>query len=202
MMNLLSGHLLMRQFMIKFCNQCGHEIQYGIPEGDDKPRAVCQHCQYIQYENPKIVNACIIEHKGQILLGKRTIEPRKGFWNVPAGFMENGESTRSGAIREVREEVMAQLKNVTLFGVYNIIQRNQVHVYFRAELDGDQFAAGAETSEAKLFAPEDIPWDHMAFPVGITALKRYVKEMDSGQFSIKEEDIIIDYELLKQFNLE
>ena len=186
---------------IKFCNQCGQEVKYQIPPGDDKPRAICQSCFLIQYENPKIVNACIVEHEGKILLGKRTIEPRKGYWNIPAGFMENGEATSSGAIREVKEEVLADLKNVTLFGVYNIIQRNQVHVYFRAELAHDYFGAGAETSEAKLFAPEDIPWDHLAFPVGITALKRYLKEMPSGDFSIKEEDIIIDYELLKQYDI-
>ena len=186
---------------IKFCNQCGHEVKYQIPDGDDKPRAICQSCYTVQYENPKIVNACIVEHEGKILLGKRTIEPRKGYWNVPAGFMENGEATRSGAIREVKEEVLAELKNVTLFGVYNIIQRNQVHVYFRGELTHNHFGAGAETSEAKLFAPEDIPWDHLAFPVGITALKRYIKEMASEDFSIKEEDIIIDYDLLKQFDL-
>lgn len=186
---------------IKFCNQCGHQVKYQIPEGDDKPRAICQSCYTIHYENPKIVNACIVEHEGKILLGKRTIEPRSGFWNVPAGFMENGEATRSGAIREVKEEVLADLKNVTLFGVYNIIQRNQVHIYFRGELVHDHFAAGAETSEAKLFAPEDIPWDHMAFPVGITALKRYIKEMPSGEFSTKEEDIIIDYDLLKQYDI-
>jgi ADP-ribose pyrophosphatase YjhB (NUDIX family) len=184
---------------IKFCNQCGHDVEYQIPDGDDKPRAICQRCFHIQYENPKIVNACIVEHEGKILLGKRTIEPRKGFWNVPAGFMENGEATRSGAIREVREEVLADLKNVTLFGVYNIIQRNQVHVYFRAELAHDAYGPGAETSDARLFAPEDIPWDRLAFPVGITALKRYIKEMPGGDFSIKEEDIIIDYDLLKQF---
>jgi len=111
--------------------------------------------------------------------------------------MENGEATRSGAIREVKEEVLADLKNVTLFGVYNIIQRNQVHVYFRAELAHESFGAGAETSAARLFAPQDIPWDHLAFPVGITALKRYIQEMPSGQ----EQDIIIDYELLKQYDL-
>ncbi len=186
---------------IRFCNQCGEPVKYQIPRGDDKPRAVCQSCHFIHYENPKIVNACIVEHEGKILLGKRTIEPRKGFWNVPAGFMENGEATRSGAIREVKEEVLADLKNVTLFGVYNIIQRNQVHVYFRGELAHEHFGAGAETSDAKLFAPEHIPWSKLAFPVGITALKRYIKEMKTGDFSIKEEDIIIDYELLKQYDL-
>jgi ADP-ribose pyrophosphatase YjhB (NUDIX family) len=185
---------------IKFCNQCGHEVKYQIPKGDDKPRAICQKCFTIQYENPKVVNACIIEHEGKILLGKRTIEPRKGYWNVPAGFMENGESTRSGAIREVKEELLADLKNITLFGVYNIIQRNQVHVYFRAELAHDNYGPGAETSDVQLFAPEDIPWDKIAFPVGITALKRYLKEMPSGDFTIKEEDIIIDYEMLKQYD--
>ncbi len=186
---------------IKFCNQCGHQVKYEIPPGDDKVRAVCQSCQYIQYENPKIVNACIIEHKDKILLGKRTIEPRAGYWNVPAGFMENGEATRSGAVREVKEEVLADVKNISLFGVYNIVQRNQVHIYFRAELTGEYFAAGAETSAAELFAPEDIPWDQLAFPVGITALKRYIQERKTGNFTIKEEDIIIDYKLLNQYDI-
>ncbi|KAA3649032.1 MAG: NUDIX hydrolase [Proteobacteria bacterium] len=185
---------------IQFCNQCGHSVQYQKPEGDDFLRAVCQKCFYVHYENPLIVNACIIEHQGRILLGKRTIEPRKNCWNVPAGFMENGESTRSGAIREVKEEVLADVKNITLFGVYNVIQRSQVHIYFRAELDSPDFGAGAETSEARFFLPEDIPWDNMAFPVSITALKRYIKEMKSGDFSIKEEDILIDYEMLRQFD--
>lgn len=187
--------------IIKHCNLCGHTTEQVIPEGDDKPRAVCTHCGHIQYQNPKIVNACIVEHEGKILLGKRTIEPRSGCWNVPAGFMENGESTRNGAIREVKEEVLADLKNVTLFGVYNIIQRNQVHVYFRGELAHPHFGAGAETSAAQLFAPEDIPWDELAFPVGITALKRYIREMKTGDFTIQEEDIVIDYEQLKKMNL-
>ncbi|WP_154223181.1 NUDIX hydrolase [Marinicella rhabdoformis] len=186
---------------INFCNLCGATSEQSIPEGDDKPRAVCTQCGHIQYQNPKIVNACIIEHDGKILLGKRTIAPRIGCWNVPAGFMENGEATRTGAIREVKEEVLADLKNVTLFGVYNIVQRNQVHVYFRGELAHPHFGAGAETSDAQLFAPEDIPWDELAFPVGITALKRYIKEMESGDFSIQEQDIVIDYEMLKKFDV-
>ena len=185
---------------IKFCNMCGAAVQYQQPEGDNAQRAVCTQCQHIQYENPKIVNACIIEHEGKILLGKRTIPPREGFWNVPAGFMENGESTRAGAIREVREEVCAEIADMQLFGVYNIIQRNQVHVYFRGHLKGTHFAAGAETSEVKLFAPQEIPWDRIAFPVGITAMKRYVEEMKTGEFSIIEDDIIIDYEMLKKFS--
>jgi len=185
---------------IKFCNQCGRQVKYQKPEGDEELRAVCQSCFHIQYENPLIVNACIIEHEGRILLGKRTIEPRKNCWNVPAGFMENGESTRLGAIREVKEEVLATVKNLELFGVYNIVQRSQVHIYFRAQLDSPHFAAGAETSDAQLFLPEDIPWDTLAFPVSITALKRYIEEMKTGNFSIKEEDILIDYEMLRQFD--
>lgn len=182
--------------IIKFCCLCGAETINKKPDGDDKIRAVCSKCQHVHYQNPKVVNACIIEHQGKILLGKRTIEPRKGCWNVPAGFMENGESTRCGAIREVREEVCAELESVTLFGVYNIINRNQVHIYFRAKLKGTQFAAGAETSQAALFAPEQIPWNNLAFPVSITALERYIKEMPSQDFSIKEEDILLDYQEL------
>lgn len=185
---------------IKYCNQCGHSVKYEKPEGDDQLRAVCQNCFYIQYENPLIVTGCIIEHEGRILLGKRTIEPRKNCWNIPAGFLENGESTQDGAIREVKEEVLTEVKNIQLFGVYSIIQRSQVHIYYRAELDSSDFGAGAETSEARFFKPEDIPWDNLAFPVNITALKRYVKEMKSGDFTIQEDDILIDYDMLRQFD--
>ncbi len=186
---------------IKYCNQCGHQVKYQIPQEDNALRAVCQNCAFIQYENPKVVNACIIEHEGKILLGKRTIEPRSGFWNLPAGFMENGESTRAGAIREVREELLAEVENITLFGVFNVIQSHQVHVYFRAGLVNGEFAAGAETSEAQLFAPDEIPWDQIAFPVGVAALKRYLEEKSNGEFLIKEEDVIVDHTLLKQFDL-
>lgn len=178
---------------INFCCVCGAETVMKIPQGDDKMRAVCNKCGHIHYQNPKIVNACIIEHQGKILLGKRTIEPRKGYWNVPAGFMENGESTSGGAIREVREEVCAELEDVALFGVYNIIHQNQVHIYFRAKLKGSKFAAGVETSEVALFTPEQIPWNNLAFSVSVAALNRYFKEMPSGKFSIKEEDILFNH---------
>jgi ADP-ribose pyrophosphatase len=185
---------------IKFCNQCGHKVQYQTPEDDNKTRAVCQNCFYVQYENPLIVTGCIIEHQGRIVLGKRTIEPRKNCWNVPAGFLEIGESSLDGAIREVKEEVLADVKNIKLFGVYNIIQRSQIHIYYRAQLDSPNYGAGAETSETQLFLPEDIPWDNLAFPVNITALERYVKEMKSGEFTIQEDDILIDYETLRLFD--
>lgn len=185
--------------IIKFCNQCGQEVKYQIPEGDNKPRAVCQSCGFIQYENPKVVNACIVEHEGKILLGKRTIEPRNGFWNLPAGFMENGEATQSGAIREVKEELLADLSEVTLFGVYNVIQSHQVHVYFRGKLVDGKYGVGVETSEAELFLPEDIPWDEIAFPVGAQALRRYLQEMKTGEFTIKEEDVIVNPNHLNKF---
>ena len=185
---------------IKYCNQCGHQVKYQTPEGDNKPRAVCQNCFYVQYENPLIVTGCIIEHEGRILLGKRTIEPRKNCWNIPAGFLENGESTQAGAIREVKEEVLANVKNIELFGVYSIIQRSQVHIYFRAQLDSSDFGPGAETSDVQFFEPENIPWDQLAFPVNITALKRYVIEMKTGNFTTQEEDILIDYDMLRQFD--
>lgn len=178
---------------INFCSLCAAPIAYLIPENDNKKRAVCTKCKHIHYENPKIVNACIIEHQDQILLAKRTIQPRAGFWNVPAGFMENGESTRSGAVREIREEVCAELKHIHLFGVYNVIQRNQVHIYFRAQLKNDYYAAGSETSEVKLFHPDHIPWNLLAFPVGVTALKRYCQQIHNRTFTVEEQDILIDY---------
>ncbi len=181
---------------INYCHRCGGRMEQRTPPGDNAPRAVCTQCGHIHYLNPKIVNACIIEHRGQILLGRRSIAPREHCWNVPAGFMENGESTHEGARREVREELCAEVKNIELFGVYNILTRDQVHVYFRAELDGESFAAGAETSEVKLFKPDELPWDEMAFPVGIQALERYCRERLDRRFSVLEQDIHIDYTLI------
>ena len=178
---------------IKFCTQCGHATEYTVPDGDDKLRAVCPACGFIHYENPKIVNACIVECNGRILLGKRAIAPRRGYWGIPAGFMELGETCREGALRECKEELCANVGKVELFGVYNVVPKDQVHVIFRGELLGEKFGACHETLEARLFRENEIPWDKLAFPVVVHALKRYFQERAFGQFSVREENVLEDF---------
>lgn len=143
-----------------------------IPEGDNRPRLVCPDCGYIAYENPKIVVGAVCEHDGRLLLCRRAIEPRIGFWTVPAGFLEMGEHIAEGAAREVREEACAEIEITGLIGMYEIARIGQIHVFYRARLASPHFAAGHETTDAALFAWENIPWDEMAFPSVVWALNQ------------------------------
>lgn len=178
---------------IKFCNYCGSEVEYKVPTNDDHKRAICTNCKAIHYQNPKVITGVIVEHKGKILLAKRAIQPRYGTWTIPAGFMELDETVQAGAARECYEETEAKVKDIKLFGVYNTIINSQVYTIFRAQLDGNHFAPTIESLEVKLFDPKDIPWDNIAFPSVETALKRYIKEMQTD-FTIALEDIHADFE--------
>jgi ADP-ribose pyrophosphatase YjhB (NUDIX family) len=143
-----------------------------VPEGDDKPRLVCATCGFINYVNPKIVAGVVpVASDGRILLARRSIHPRRGFWTVPAGFMEERESTLEGAAREAREEAMARVEIDALIGIYEVPRISQVHMMYRGTLLDDVHAAGPESLETALFAYEDIPWDEIAFPTGIQALR-------------------------------
>lgn len=135
-----------------------------IPEGDDKERLSCPDCNFILYDNPKLVVGSIVEHKGKIILCKRAIEPSKGKWTMPAGFLENDETTEEGAMREAMEEAELTIEIIGLLGVFNLPHVNQVQLVYRAEMVNDHFAAGHETDDVKLFAWDDIPWDDLAFP--------------------------------------
>ncbi len=160
---------------MKFCSICGGTISYRIPEGDNRERAVCNDCGAIHYKNPLVVVGCIVEHEGKILLCKRSIEPRYGYWTIPAGFMELGESTADGAARETLEEACAEVEMDRLFASVDVIRAGQVHVYYLAKLKGG-FAAGSETLEARLFAEDEIPWDDIAFASGKYALEKYFED--------------------------
>jgi ADP-ribose pyrophosphatase YjhB (NUDIX family) len=136
-----------------------------IPEGDTRERSVCNTCGHIDYENPKIVAGAVVSHDGKILLCRRAIEPRAGFWTLPAGFLESHEQPEEGARREVREEALADITLEGLIGIYTVKRLSQVQMFFRAHFNGKpSFGAGDETLEAKLFAWEDIPWNEIAFP--------------------------------------
>jgi ADP-ribose pyrophosphatase YjhB (NUDIX family) len=134
------------------------------PEGEDRERLVCGDCGFVAYENPKIVVGSVVEVAGRVLLCRRAIEPRQGFWTLPAGYMEMGETVEEGARREAWEEARAKLALGGILAVYSIARIGQVQVIFRATLAEPGFAAGPESLDVRLFAWEDVPWDEIAFP--------------------------------------
>lgn len=163
---------------MKYCSNCGDRVTQKIPDGDSVSRWVCSACNSVHYQNPKIVVGCVTESDGKILLCKRSIEPRYGFWTVPAGFMEIGETIAEGAARETLEEACAEIEIGHLFASVDVPEAEQVHLFFTGKLLGG-YAAGDESLEAELFAKDEIPWDEIAFRSGLFALEKYLE--DSGQ---------------------
>jgi len=150
---------------MNFCSHCGQPVTLRIPVGDTLPRHVCDACGTIHYQNPKIVTGCIPEWEDRLLLCRRAIEPRRGLWTLPAGFMENGETTAEGAARETLEEALARVEIDRLYALFNIPHINQVYLMFRARLLDLEFAPGPESLEVALFREDEIPWQELAFPV-------------------------------------
>lgn len=134
------------------------------PDGDTHAREVCDRCGFVDYQNPKIVVGSVVTHDGKYLLCRRAIEPRYGFWTIPAGYLELGESPQEGAKREAREEANAALELHELLAVYTVRHLSQVQLIYRASLIDDVFSAGDETLECGLFSWDEIPWDALAFP--------------------------------------
>jgi len=159
---------------MNYCSQCGQAVRSEVPEGDNRSRFVCTACGAIHYENPKIVAGCVPEHAGRILLCRRAIEPRKGFWTVPAGFMEIGETMAEAAIRETWEEALARVEIGELFAVVDVLQAAQVHVFFRGRIPSGEFGVGVESLESRLFQVADIPWEELAFPSIRIALESWL----------------------------
>lgn len=165
---------------MKFCNQCGAPVERRIPAGDNLHRHVCTSCGAIHYENPKILVGCIPEWEDRVLLCKRAIEPRIGLWTLPAGFMENGETTAEGAARETLEEANARVEVGPLYAMYSIPHIAQVYLLFRARLLDLDFAPGVETLEVRLFEEKDIPWSALAFRTVQRTLARYYEDRRAG----------------------
>ncbi len=147
----------------------------AIPPGDDKKRAVCNDCGHIEYGNPKPIVGVVATWQDKILLCRRAIPPRKGFWTVPAGYMEGTESSEEGAIRETKEESGADVKINALLGIYDIPQHSQVHMFFRGELSSPDLDPGSESLEARLFDWDEIPWNDLAFPITEHILRYHQK---------------------------
>jgi len=166
---------------MKFCSNCGAAVALRIPEGDHLPRYVCESCGTIHYRNPRLVVGCVPVHAGRILLCRRAIEPRRGYWTVPAGFMENGETLQEAAARETREEALAEVEIGSLLSVVHVLHADQVHVFFRAALPAARYAAGAESLEVALVDPAEIPWGDLAFPSTDYSLRRYLEDRAAGR---------------------
>jgi ADP-ribose pyrophosphatase YjhB (NUDIX family) len=166
---------------LNFCSNCAHRLVLKIPEGDHLPRFVCTNCGMIHYQNPRLVLGCVPEWDGRILLCRRAIEPRLGFWTVPAGFMENGETLQQAAARECQEEALATVEIGSLLALVSVIHAAQVHVMFRARLIAPQFAAGPESLEVALYEEADVPWGELAFPSGEFTLRRYFSDRAAGR---------------------
>jgi ADP-ribose pyrophosphatase YjhB (NUDIX family) len=176
---------------IKFCKNCGTAVVYRQPDdGDTKNRAVCPACNTVHYENPLNVVGTVPVWGDKVLLCKRNIEPRKGKWTLPAGFMELDETTAEGAARETVEEAGAQFEMQSLFSVLSVPKVGQVHLFYRAKLTSDQFDPGYETQEAKLFAESEIPWDEIAFRTVKVTLERFFSDRALGEFSVHQVDIL------------
>lgn len=176
---------------IKHCSDCGATAVYRIPDdGDTRQRAVCPVCHRVHYENPLIVVGTVPYWGDKVLLCKRNIEPRKGKWTLPAGFMELAETVAQGAARETLEEAGAEFELEGFFSLVNVAQVSQVHMFYRARLLSDSFKPGFETIEARLFAEHEIPWDQIAFRTVKETLERYFTDRADGHFNFHALDIV------------
>jgi ADP-ribose pyrophosphatase YjhB (NUDIX family) len=170
-----------------YCSHCGAPVEFRIPQGDSLPRHVCPVCATIHYQNPKLVVGSIVEWQNKILLCRRAIEPRYGFWTLPAGFMENGESTTEAAVRETSEEACARIEIDELFALVNLPSISQVHLFYRGKLLDTDFAAGVESLETVLFSEAEIPWEEIAFGSVSLCLKAYFADRRAGRFVFHED---------------
>ena len=177
---------------MKFCSECGKPVFLRIPEGDNRPRYVCEYCQTIHYQNPRIIAGCLPIWGEQILLVKRAIEPRYGLWTLPAGFMENDETLEQGAQRECFEEANARVEMDGLYALFSLPHINQVCVIYRCRLLDLEFSPGSESLETRLFTEHEIPWQQLAFRTISTTLECYFADRQTGKFGLHTRDFQSD----------
>jgi ADP-ribose pyrophosphatase YjhB (NUDIX family) len=161
----------------------GPHFERRVPEGDTYERYICGSCGYIHYANPKIVVGSVVSFDNRILLCRRAIEPRKGLWTLPAGFLEEHETPEDGARREAREEACADIVIDALLAVYSVAHISQVQLMYRATLAVPEFSAGPESLEVALFGWDDIPWAELAFPSVKWALEHFRATRDLSSFA-------------------
>ena len=160
---------------MKYCSNCASELEHKIPDKDNLPRFICPSCAMIHYENPRVIVGCLPVFEDKILLCKRAIEPRYGYWTLPCGFLENGETTEDGAARETIEEANAIVEISHLYCIYNVPQINQVHLIYYASLPKPEFSPGIESLEVQLFEPAQLPMADIAFHSIRFALNNFIE---------------------------
>ena len=174
---------MLHRSQIRHCRACGTAVDHVVPADDNRPRAVCPACGTVHYENPlNVVGTVPVWDGDQVLLCRRNIEPRKGLWTLQAGFLELGETTAEGALRETIEEAGAEIDLGPLFTVLNVMRAGQVHLFYLATLRHTRFAPGPETIEAQLFREHEVPWDEIAFRTVRATLQRYFDDRRRGAF--------------------
>lgn len=167
----------------KFCTQCGSRLTRRIPPDDNRVRDLCEQCGAVHYQNPLLVVGTIPVWQDQVLLCKRAIHPRYGFWTLPAGFMELGETCAEGAQRETLEEAGLQVELTQLFSVVDVPQHDQVHVFFLCHVANPALAPGQETIEARWVAEADVDWSQLAFRTVSVTLERFFKDRQAGHYN-------------------
>lgn len=170
---------------MNFCSHCGARVALHVPQGDDRPRHMCAACGRIYYENPKLVVGCIPQWEDKILLCRRDIEPQKGKWTLPAGYLENGETVMEGACRETMEEAGAAVVELHPYLLFDIVHVNQLYLMFRARMQSPEFKITAESAEVVLMRREEIPWDAIAFGAIESTLRHYFTDRDNGHFPFR-----------------
>ncbi|ERJ20731.1 ADP-ribose pyrophosphatase protein [Salinisphaera shabanensis E1L3A] len=175
-----------------YCPNCGAPTEFKIPAGDDRKRNICTATGEIFYDNPRNVVGCIVEHEDKILMCRRAIEPRLGFWTLPAGFLELGETIYQGAARETREEAQAEVRDAELFAMIDVTHIGQVHIFYRAKLAGSHYGAGQESQIALLQSEDEIEWSQLAFPTIHRALSHYFADRARGRFELHTDDLGAD----------
>jgi len=170
---------------LKYCSNCGKPISYRIPENDDRLRFMCNSCGIVHYENPKVVVGSIPVWQNKVLLCRRAIEPQYGLWTLPAGYMENGETTLAGAKRETHEEAGADIINTQLYRLFDIPFISQVYLFYLADMSSGKHSPGIESLETALFEEKDIPWQDLAFPVIHDVLQEYFEDRKKGVFPVR-----------------
>ena len=174
---------------MKFCSNCASPVVKRVPPGDTLPRWVCDACGEIHYQNPKLVVGAVPEWEGRLLLCRRAIEPRYGYWTLPAGFMENDETAGQAALRETLEEAGARIELLAPYSLISVPNVNQVHLFYRARLLDQEFRPGEESLEVALLEEAQVPWKDIAFrTVGLT-LKHWFADRRAGAFGFHAEDV-------------
>ena len=174
---------------MNFCSNCGSAVALTVPPGDNRERHVCNACDTVHYVNPRIVTGCLPIWEDQVLLCLRAIEPRRGYWTLPAGFMENGETIAAGAARETVEEANARVSDLELYTVFSLPHISQVYMFFRAQLSDLDFSSGEESLDVRLFKEDEIPWDNLAFPVITQSLQFYFEDRRLGDYPVRSREI-------------